>query len=114
MINVFDAAKADRSWPPGQEIYCPECRRMVEAQRSASGSLIAARHYRFNLGGMADGTGDTRLCSGGYFPGRFKPGQEDPGAAFRDGPKRWGWVNTVTSNTDAVVTVTANITRGDN
>lgn len=113
---MFDAAKADRSWPPCLEVYCPACRRMVEAkvQGVAGGPLFPAQHYRFSMDSMD--RQDIRLCRPGAFflTRQFGPGQEDPQAAFRDTPRAWGWVNTVTSNTDAVMTVTANITRGDN
>jgi hypothetical protein len=108
MNNVFD-----RSWPPPRETYCPKCCRMVEAETGS----IPARHYRFNLGGTEGWPTAYRVCrANGYLASVFTHGQEDPRAAFRylpeDQPTRSDIISAV--NTDAVVTVTANITRGDN
>jgi hypothetical protein len=105
----------DRSWPPVLETYCPTCRRMVEARRLDSGVLTPARHFRFSMDSMD--RQNTRLCRpGAFFTGLFTHGQEDPRAAFRYIPEDQPTHSDIISatNTDAVVVVIENITRGDN
>jgi hypothetical protein len=77
-------------WPPVLEVYCLECRRLVEARPYGGGSkLIPVRHFRVRLN-LTDSPDDhTRTCQGMYAPGEVRTAGEDPQAAFYSTLSDW-------------------------
>lgn len=92
---------------PGREVYCPECRRMVDAYMIPNGVVIIAKHYRFSLDSYIHAWASP--CHGSGSGGRKEItfGMEDPKAAYKDGPRSWGVIN------QATATITVNISVGE-